>query len=102
MHVARDHHRRLVALDPLREFDVAEKALAAPTRGRIRGRRVMHPDPSLQPRCSRLAKLAVDALFHQRSVPPRTDREKSVADGQAIAVAANAAFPDLADPAGEP
>jgi hypothetical protein len=29
MHMARDHHRRLIALDPLRQFDVAEKALAA-------------------------------------------------------------------------
>ena len=98
MHVSRDHHRRLVALDPLREFDVAEEALAAPTRRRIRGRRVMDPDPSLEPRGGGLAKLAVDPRFHQRSVPPRTDREKRVADGQAVAVAGNAEFADLADP----
>ena len=49
MHMARDHHRGLVALDPLHEFDVAEEALAAPARRRIRRRRVMDPDPSLQP-----------------------------------------------------
>ena len=59
----------------------------------------MHPDPSLQPRDGGLAKLAVDALLDQRSVPPRTNREERVADGQAVAVAGDAEFADLADPA---
>src|SRR6266478_8243268 len=58
----------------------------------------MDPDPSLQPRCGSLAKLAVDPLLHKRSIPPRTDREKRIADGQAVAVAGNAEFADLADP----
>ena len=58
----------------------------------------MDPDPSLQPRCGSLAKLAVDPLLHKRSIPPRTDREKSVADGQTVAVAGNAELADLADP----
>src|SRR6266404_5434286 len=98
MHVPRDHHRRLVALDPSRELDVAEKALAAPARRRIRRRRVMGPDPSLGPHRGSLAKLVFDACFHQRSIPPRTDREKSVADSQAVAIAGNAELADLADP----
>src|ERR1700682_5524522 len=75
MHVTRDHHRRLIALDPLRKFDVAEKTLAAPTGRGIRGRRVMSPYPPLQPSCGRLAQLVVDPLLDQRSIPPRTDRD---------------------------
>src|SRR6476660_7555227 len=98
MHVPGDHHRRLVGLDPLHEFDVAEEALAAPAHRGIRRRRMMGPDPSLRPYRGRLAKLVFDPRFHQRSIPPRTDREERVADGQAVAVAGHAEFADLADP----
>src|SRR5712664_316195 len=101
MHMARDHHRRLVALDPLHEFLVAEKALAAPTGRGIRRRSVMDPNPSLQPPGGSLAKLVVDALLDQRSIPPGTHREKGVADRQAVAVAGDAEFANVADPAGD-
>ncbi len=99
MHVSRDHHVRLISLDPLREFDVAKETLAAPTGRRIRRRRVMDPNPSLQPCNGRLAKLVVDPLLDQRSVPPRADREQRVADRQAIAVAGDAEVADFSDPA---
>src|SRR5437588_6384459 len=75
MHVTGDHHRWLIGLDPLRKFDVAEKTFAAPARGRIGRRRVMYPHPSLQPSRSGVAKLILDPLLHERTIPPRTDRE---------------------------
>ena len=99
MHVARDHHRRLVLRDPLHQFDVAEEPLAAPARRRIRRRRVMHPDPALRPLGCGVAKLGFDAALDQRPVPPRTHREVGVADGEVVAVAGDAEFSDIADPA---
>src|SRR3979409_2312453 len=98
MHVAADHHRRLIALDPLLKFDVAEKALAAPAGRRIRRRRVMHPDPLLEPSRGSLAKLVFDALLDQRPVPPRTHCKEGVADGEAVAVAGNPQLANVADP----
>src|SRR5258705_7606650 len=85
MHMAGDHHRRLIVLDPLRQFDVAEKAFAAPACRGIRRRRVMNPNPSLQPLRGSLAKLVVDPLLDQRPVPPGTHREYRIADRQAVA-----------------
>src|SRR3954447_13325410 len=97
--MARDHHRGLVALDPLRQLDVAEKTLAAPTGRRFVGWRVMHPDPPLRPRSGGVAELIVNPLFDQRSIPPRADREQSVADAETAAIAGDSEFADLADPA---
>ena len=59
----------------------------------------MHPDPSLQPSGRGVAELVLDALLDQRSIPPRADREQGVADGQAVAVAGDAEFANVADPA---
>jgi hypothetical protein len=59
----------------------------------------MRPNPSLRPRGGIRAKLGVDTLFDQRSVPPRTNRKQRVADGQIVAIAGDAEFPDVADPA---
>src|SRR5258708_14722389 len=100
VHMARDPHRRLVALDPLHQFDVAEKPFATPARRRIRRRRVMNPNPSLWPNRRGLAKLVVDTRFDQRAIPPRTDREERVADREVVAIAGDAEFAHLADPAG--
>src|SRR3954451_12241109 len=75
MHMARDHHRRLIALDPLHEFFITEKAFAAPTGRRIRRWCVMNPDPSRQPPCGSFAKLVFNSLLDERPVPPRADRE---------------------------
>ena len=75
IHVARDHHRRLVLRDPLHQFDVAEESLAAPTRRRIRRRCMMHPDPALRPPGRGVTKLGFETALDQRSVPPRTHRE---------------------------
>src|SRR5215211_9241831 len=99
MHVARDHHRRLIACDPLHKIDVAVEPLAAPAGRRIRRRGMMHPDPSLQPRRGGFKQLLLEAWLDQRPVPPRADREQRVADGQALAVAGNAELADHADPA---
>src|SRR5712692_4195326 len=68
MHMARDHHRRLIAPDPLHQFFVAEKAFAAPTGRGIRRRRMMNPNPSLEPPCGSFAKLVLDALLDHRSI----------------------------------
>src|SRR5262245_33161582 len=99
MHMTRDHHRWMVTLDPLHEFDVAEKAPAAPACRRVRGRRVMHPDPAVRALRSGLAKLQVDAGLHQRSIPPWTDGEERIADGDIVAVAGDAERADIVDPA---
>jgi hypothetical protein len=32
---------------------------------------VMHPDPSLQPSLGGVAKLILDPLLHERTIPPR-------------------------------
>src|SRR5947208_11661024 len=60
---------------------------------------MMHPDPALRPLERGIAKLGFDAALDQRSVPPRTHREADVADGEAVAVAGDAKFADVADPA---
>src|SRR5712671_6921971 len=60
---------------------------------------MMYPDPSSRPVRGGLLQLILKTRFHQRPVPPRTDREKRVADGQAVAVAGNPELADLADPA---
>ena len=44
-------------------------------------------------------QLGVDALPDQWSIPPWTDREERIADGQAVAVAGDAELANLADPA---
>src|SRR3954454_20049541 len=97
--MAGDHHRRLVALNPLHQLDVAEKSLAAPTGRRIGRRRVMHPDPAPRPAGGSVAKLVLDALPDQRPVPPRTRRKECIADLQAVAVAGDAEVAHLTDPA---
>src|SRR6266702_3439399 len=97
--MAGDHHRGLVAFDPLHQFDIAEEALATPACRRIRRWGVVRPDPSLRPSRASFAQLGVDALFHQRSVPPWADREQRVADHEIVAIAGDAEFADLADPA---
>jgi len=61
----------------------------------------MDPNPSLEPPCGGFAKLLLDTLLDQRSIPPGTDRKKGVADGQAVAVAGDAEFANVADPAGD-
>src|SRR3954463_4956734 len=99
MHVARDHHRRLIARDPLHEIDVAEEALAAPTGRRIRRRGMMPPDPSSRPLRGGFLQPILKALLDLWPVPPRADREQRVADGQAVAVAGDPELADLADPA---
>src|ERR1700754_615019 len=99
MNMARDHHRWMVTLDPLQQFDIAEKALTAPAGRRVRGRRMMHPDPSLRPRRGCLAQLEVDARLRQRSVPPGTDGKERIADREIVAVAGNAERADVVDPA---
>src|ERR1700730_12161744 len=99
MNMTRDHHRRLMALDPLHKFDVAKEALAAPARRGIRRRRVMRPNPSRRPSGGVLCKLRVNARLDQRSVPPWADRKQRVANRQAVAVAGNAEFSDVTDPA---
>src|SRR6187200_58296 len=97
--MARDHHRGLMARDPLHEIDIAEIPLAAPAGWRVRRRRVIHPDPVRQPLHRGLPQLRFEALLDQGTVPPRAYREERVADGQAVAVAGDAEFADLADPA---
>src|SRR4051794_39169600 len=97
--MARDHHRGLVALDPLRQLDVAAKTLAAPAGRRVVGGRVMPPDPPLRPRSGGVAEIIVNPLFDTRSIPPRADREQSVANAETAAIAGDSEFADLADPA---
>src|ERR1700758_3432192 len=97
--MARDHHVRPVALDPLHQLGVAEIALAAPTGRRVRGWRMMHPDPPLGASCRRSTQLRVDALPQQRAVPPWADREQRIADREIITVAGDAELAHLADPA---
>ena len=59
----------------------------------------MHPDPALRRLERGVAKLGLDAALDQRSVPPRTHREADVADGEVVAVAGDAEFADIVDPA---
>ena len=60
---------------------------------------MMHPDPSLRRLARGVAKLGFDAALDQRTVPPRTHREADAADGEVVAVAGDAEFADIADPA---
>src|SRR3954471_14799496 len=99
MHMARDDHGGLIALDPLHQFDVAEITLAAPAGRGIRRRGMVHPYPSPGPPRGGLAQLHLDALPDQRSIPPRTDGKKRIAQGEAVAIAGNAKLARLADPA---
>src|SRR5262245_58253336 len=59
----------------------------------------MHPDPLLRPASGRVAKLLGEALFDQRSIPPRAYREQRLADRKAIAIARDSELPNLGDPA---
>ena len=59
----------------------------------------MHPDPVRGPSRGVRFQLSLEPLLDQRPVPPRTDRKARVADGDAVAVAGDAEFADLADPA---
>ena len=101
MHMAGQNHVGLVALDPLHEFSVAEITRAAPARRRIRRGRVVNPNPAAAMRGGGFLKLPADLFLDARPVPPGTDREEGIADGQTVAVMGDAEIADERDEAGE-
>src|SRR5690242_3827756 len=91
MHMAGEHDVGLVALDPFSQPDIAEKAIAAPTRRRPSGRGVMNPDPGLR-RLGRsgLGELLPDTGPYHRSVPPRADSKENAPELERLAVRGDA------------
>jgi hypothetical protein len=86
-------------LDPLYQLDIAEIAFTAPACWRVRGWGVVNPYPARRPNRSSLVELFLEAPPRQRPVPPWAYREERVVDDDIVAVAGDADFSYLADPA---
>ena len=87
-----------VALDPLRQFGVAEIAGPAPADRRLVRRRVMDPDPPLAAPRRRRLQLPGDVCPHDGTVPPGATGDRRVIESERLPVRENAVVQRVAEP----